>query len=213
MEDQILFFQQFKPHLYERFCRIATARQASLRLIMEDVFKPGNLGAIARSCDAFGIQQIEYRATHHLTKHERILSHTSKGANQWLTYQRFEDTASHIDQLHREGWHILATSSVEEGKPLDAVDFAAYPKLALMVGSESAGLSDVALNKADQHITIPMHGFVESFNVSVATALVLQEIVRKRQAPSFFLDEAGQQALVRQFIAIYFKKHPSQLPQ
>ncbi|MGB0357026.1 MAG: TrmH family RNA methyltransferase [Cytophagales bacterium] len=165
MEDVILFFQRFKPCLYARFCRIAAARQASVCLIMENVFKLGNLGAIARSCDALGIQQVGYLSTYCSTKYRHSLARTSKGASQWVTYTPFEDTATHIDQLHREGWHVLATSSVEQGQPFDEIDFAAYPKLALMVGSESEGLSASALHKADQLITIPMHGFVESFNV------------------------------------------------
>ena len=207
MEDKITFLQRINPRLYEKFCQIASQRQANVRLIMENVTKPGNLGAIARSCDGLGVQQIGYLATPLYEKHQQAMVSTSKGVSQWLTYAPFENTAHHLDELRGAGWRILATSSVKMGKPLDEIDFAAYPKLALVVGSELTGLSPAALEKADELITIPMQGFVESFNVSVAAALIVAAMVRQRQDATFLLDKIGQQQLVDQFVDAYFNKH------
>ncbi len=81
-------------------------------------------------------------------------------------------------------------------------DFGNIEKLALWVGSEHAGLSEAAQSAAAVTVRFPMNGFVESLNVSVATALVLYEVVRQREASGkdWKLDTGEAETLAKEWV-------------
>lgn len=164
----------------------AQNRQRGLMVIMEDVHNPHNLAAIARSCDAFGVQQLAFTAQNpDLFDLDQVGWVTSAGATKWLDFRLFENgTADCFRTLHAEGWHIVATVAGSAIPSLYALDWTqpTYHKLAVLVGNEREGISDVARDLADSALTIPMQGMIQSFNVSVATAITLAEITRQRRA-------------------------------
>ncbi|MCA9912154.1 MAG: RNA methyltransferase [Anaerolineae bacterium] len=195
---------QMTQNRLQRLVKTACKRQRGLMLLMEDVHNEHNLAAISRSCDAFGVQQVAFTLENpdHFNP-SRIPQVTARGAAKWLDYRIFTDgTTNALQTLHSEGWHLLATSLHPGARPLHTVDFTQYEKLVLMVGNEHAGLSPAALEHADQSIYIPMQGFTQSFNVSVAAALCLYEITRQRNASpvDFRISLEDARSLVEDFL-------------
>lgn len=188
----------------KRAIETASKRQRGLMMLMEDVHNPHNLMAIARSCDAFGVQDIAFTMEdENLFDPQQIGKVSSASASKWLDYRIFEGgTRNAMTTLKDEGWHIMATWVNPEAKSIYEIDFTAYDKLALMVGNEHAGISQTAVELADSYMYIPMMGMIESFNVSVAAALSLFEASRQRRASDkdFSLSDEALQQLVDDFV-------------
>ncbi|MEL6307572.1 MAG: RNA methyltransferase [Chloroflexota bacterium] len=188
----------------KRVVETAQARQRDLMMMMEDVHNPHNLMAIARSCDAFGVQNIAFTMEdENLFNPTEIGKVSSASASKWLDYRIFKNgTRNAITALQSEGWHVMATWVNPDARSIYEVDFASYDKLVLMVGNEKEGISKTAVECADSFIYIPMEGMIESFNVSVAAALTLFEATRQRRASEidFSLQGDALQALVDDFV-------------
>ncbi|QPC82573.1 RNA methyltransferase [Phototrophicus methaneseepsis] len=171
------------PERQQRLESVARNRQAGLMVVMEDVWNPHNLAAIARSCDAFGIQEIAYTMQNQVDYDAiEVGKITSVSASKWLDYRIFEtNSIEALQTLKSEGWYLVATVASDAAMSMYEMDFTPYKKLALLVGNERDGLSQAAQDLADLHLVIPMMGMIPSFNVSVATALILYEITRQRR--------------------------------
>ena len=203
--DKLLAFeQQLSETRLERVRYAARQRQRGLMVLMEDVHNPHNLAAIARSCDAFGVQDIGFTATHqNLFDPEQVGKVSSSSASKWLDYHIYTDgTRACLESLKADGWQIVATVATPDAISIYEMDFAQIEPMVLLVGNEHAGLSDEAIALADHHVTIPMRGMIQSLNVSVATAITLAEITRQRDASPqrFTVDDDEAQALLVEFI-------------
>ncbi len=168
----------------ERFQKLAQAlrrRQPDLTVLMERVHKSHNLSAILRNCDAVGVLE-----AHAIPPEEglQIHSHTSAGTAKWVRLVRHPTIQAAIEELKGRGFRVLAAHPGPEAVDFREVDFTV--PTALMMGAELLGLSDEALALADQRISIPMVGMARSFNVSVATALLLFEAFRQREAAGMY---------------------------
>jgi tRNA (guanosine-2'-O-)-methyltransferase len=97
------------------------------------------------------------------------------GSSKWLnlnTYNEQENnTLSTFKKLRAEGYRIIATTPHKNSQTLNSIDLS--EKSALVFGTELTGLSEIAINDADEYLRIPMYGFTESYNISVSAALVL----------------------------------------
>ena len=182
MRDEQLF-QYLRGFLTDerknRFEEVLNQRTNYLTVVVEDVFQMHNTSAVIRSCDAFGIQQfyaIEDRFGSQLDKN------IAMGAEKWVDVHRFSDREKCVETLRNKGYMLLATSPEvppEYGgkKPIfDLHDYELSHPTAILFGTERDGLSPELLSAADQYLRIPMMGFTESFNISVAAALVLQSL-------------------------------------
>ena len=183
------------------FEKIAALRQKDLILVLEDIHDPHNAAAILRTCDALGIQTVYFIFESEKPYNpKRVGKASSSSANKWLDFTIFHSTKECIGKLKKDGYIIVATALTPEAqnifdtKLIDA-------KLALIVGNEHDGLSDYAIKQADLSIMIPMLGFVQSLNVSVATALILGEIIKKRNNSDkdFHLTQKEQKVLIKSF--------------
>jgi tRNA (guanosine-2'-O-)-methyltransferase len=155
----------------ERFISILENRTKFITVALEDVFQLHNASAVIRSCDIFGVQEahiIENRNRNELDKN------ISMGAQQWVDVHRYKDTKSCINTLRKKGYKIIATTPHDDSVLLP--DFRIDEKVALFFGTERDGLSTEVLNEADGFLKIPMKGFTESLNISVAAAIILQHI-------------------------------------
>jgi tRNA (guanosine-2'-O-)-methyltransferase len=209
MSDLLSEFMHFveKDQLTERrLKRVVNAaghRQRGIMVIMEDVHDPHNLAAIARSCDAFGIQEIAFTMEDEkLFDPKETGKISSASASKWLDYRVFENgTRDALTTLKNEGWHIMATWVNPDAKSIHDIDFTHHDKLALLLGNEHAGISQSAIELADSYMYIPMMGMIQSFNVSVAAALSLFEVTRQRLASEkdFFLPKDEARELIADF--------------
>jgi len=164
----------------ERFRRIVetlSRRQPDLTVVMENVHKTRNLGAIARTCDAVGIGRIHAVAP----AHEPLnLGHkTAGGTRKWLDVERHETCGKAYIRLRKQGLSIVAADVSGETSDFRALDY--VRPTALVIGSELDGLSREAAADADVCIQVPLMGMVESLNVSVAVGVILYEAARQRE--------------------------------
>jgi tRNA (guanosine-2'-O-)-methyltransferase len=114
------------------------------------------------------------------TEHYKKSRRSSAGAEKWVEVHRWDTTKECLMAIKQAGYKILVTSLSETSKPL--TDFDWSQPTAVVFGNEKDGVSDLALEMADASICIPMVGFVESYNISVANALVLYHAYMDRTA-------------------------------
>lgn len=166
---------------YNRIQQVLKARQTDLTLCLEEVHKPNNVSAIIRTADATGLHKI-----HAVWPNEqmRTLSHTSAGARNWVEVETHDTISDAISTLKAQQMQILVTHLSEHALDFRDVDYTR--PTAIILGSEKTGISEHALSLAEQDITIPMVGMVQSLNVSVASALILYEAQRQRQAAGMY---------------------------
>ena len=158
----------------ERFLQVISARTNHFTVAMEDVFQMHNTSAVVRTCEVFGVQQahsIEGRFG------KRLDAKIAMGAQKWVDVCRYNDTQSCIDALRVQGYQIVATTPHKDAYFLN--DFDISKKSAFFFGTEKEGLSQQVLSQADTYLKIPMVGFTESLNISVAVAIVLQQLTDK----------------------------------
>lgn len=185
------FLQQFiTEERLDRFNEILANRTRHLSVVLENVFHAHNASACLRTCDCFGIQDV-----HIIESHNRFEPNTevALGASNWLSVSRYrgagetpseelrpdspesiEATLSCIRSLHDQGYRVLATSPRQNSISLD--DLKIDRKTAVIFGAEQMGVSDAAIEHADDLIHIPMFGFTESFNISVSVAIILRHL-------------------------------------
>ncbi len=158
----------------ERFLKVLEKRTNHFTIAIEDVFQLHNTSAVMRSCEVFGIQQlnvIEERYTKSIDKE------IAMGAQKWVDVNRFDSISTCIYDLKNKGYQIIATTPHENDCMLD--DFDISKPSALFFGTERDGLSEEILQQADGFLKIPMVGFTESLNISVSAAIIIQNIMSR----------------------------------
>ncbi len=148
-----------------------------LLIVAESVEKPGNLGAILRTADAAGVDALLV-SDPHVDVYNPNVVRASRGA--LFTVPTVETTnAEALAFLKGHGIKIFAATPNSEAE---------YTRqdlrgpLAVAVGTEDEGLTDFWLKQADVKVKIPMVGKVNSLNVSIATALIIYEVIRQRNS-------------------------------
>ena len=171
---QILRANLTEPR-FERMLHVCANRTAQLVPVLEDIYDRGNISAVMRSSEAFGFQVFQV-----IEKQEKfkVSNRVSQGADKWLTVQRWKNTTECLTNLKSQGYRIFATT-LEKGRPIDEFKF--DQKTAIIFGNEKNGVSEEALSLTDERVFIPMQGFVQSFNISVAAALTFYHVYHWRQ--------------------------------
>ena len=158
----------------ERFLNVLNTRTKHFTIAVEDVFQMHNTSAVMRSCEVFGIQElnvIEQRYGKSIDKE------IAMGAQKWVDINSFDSVTDCIDNLKNQGYQIIATTPHENDCLLE--DFDISKPSALFFGTERDGLSDEVLQKADGFLKIPMVGFTESLNISVSAAIIIQNLTTR----------------------------------
>lgn len=154
-------------------------RFSDLCIILENVDDPHNLGAILRSCDAVGVGEVHLVYTKGKPPRMRELrSNAAASAAKWLSITTWDSVSACVGKIRAQGKQILVTSLAVKGKPQWEYDLRG--STAIVVGNEHEGVSSEFFEVAAGIITIPMRGMVESLNVSVAAAVILEEALRQR---------------------------------
>ena len=169
------------PERYRRICDTLDRRQPDLTVIMDGVHKPHNIAAIVRTCDAVGILDVHAILPNNRA---RMAAGTAMGSQHWVRVHKRAESPGVIRELQGQGVQVLAAHLSDTAIPYREVDFTR--PTALLLGTEKFGVSDEAAAAVDQHVIIPMMGMVESFNVSVAAAIILAEACEQRRAKGFY---------------------------
>jgi tRNA (guanosine-2'-O-)-methyltransferase len=178
-EKLIAYLEDFiTPERKEIFHKVIKNRTRHFTVVLEDLYQKHNTSAIARTCDVFGIQDIHIIENNYSTY---VSGQVGKGSQKWLTFQKYNEkkhnTQDCINKLRTEGYQIVATTPHEKSNFVG--DFDVTKKSAFVFGVEKEGVSDMMLEQADAHLKVPMYGFTESLNVSVAAAIVLQDVTTR----------------------------------
>jgi TrmH family RNA methyltransferase len=147
-----------------------------LILVLESVEKPGNLGAILRTADAAGVDAVIVCDPQTDFYNPNVIR-SSVGCA-FTVPVAVSTTDEAIAWLRKNRVRMLATH-LEASQPYDQSDLTR--PTAIVMGTESTGLSDKWVKAADARIIIPMHGKVDSMNVSVSAAVVVFEAIRQRK--------------------------------
>jgi tRNA (guanosine-2'-O-)-methyltransferase len=162
----------------EGFLRVLKNRTKHFTIAMEDVYQLHNTSAVMRSCEVFGIQElnvIEQKFG------KRIDTEIAMGAQKWVDVFRYNSVQSCMDEMRAKGYQIIATTPHDESCFLHEFDIT--KPAALFFGTERDGLSQEVLDQADGFLKIPMVGYTESLNISVSAAIIIQDITtRLRQS-------------------------------
>jgi tRNA (guanosine-2'-O-)-methyltransferase len=183
-----------------RMMQIVMDRTAYLRLCLQDVHDPHNVGACLRSAEANGVQYCDFVNLYQ--KFPKTTSSVARGANNWLDLSRFRDHEAYVTGLKARGYKIAAAYPTQCNYELETLPV--DQPLAVILGNEGEGLHDAWAPHVDYRFSIPMYGMTESFNVSVSAALILYSLTqrcRKLVAPEdFFLNEKAQQAVLNRWM-------------
>lgn len=193
------------PERKARVDEVVAGRTRTLTVVMETFCDPQNVNAVLRTCEAFGVQEL-HAVEGPMKPYDRNKK-ISQNADKWLDVRRWTSTGECLRHLKAEGFAIYATHLDERARPIGELSFAG--KVALVFGNEHRGVSDEALALADATYAIPMRGFVQSLNVSVAAAISLAKAVERREAERGRhgdLEEADAAALRERFYVLAVKQ-------
>ena len=161
-------------HRRERFTSVLKQRTKYFTVATEDVYQLHNTSAVIRSCDVFGIQEVNIIEE---VNTKRIDREIAMGAQKWVDLNRYNTVNQCIKDLKINGYQIVAATPHAED--CDLIDFDISKKSCFFFGRETEGLSQQVLDEADCFLKIPMFGFTESLNISVSAAIILQHVTSK----------------------------------
>lgn len=158
----------------QRFDEVLAQRTKHFTVATEDVYQLHNTSAVMRSCEVFGIQELNVIEERNTKKIDREIA---LGSQKWVDLNRYQSVSDCITDLKKKGYQIVATTPHNNESLLE--DFDVIPKSCLFFGRETEGLSEEVMEQADRFLKIPMVGFTESLNISVSAAIILQHITVK----------------------------------
>jgi tRNA (guanosine-2'-O-)-methyltransferase len=154
------------------FEKVIKNRTRHITVVLEDIFQPHNASAVLRTCDLTGIQDVHIIETNN---EYNVNPDVALGASKWLNLIKYNDdkqnTLLAYKKLREKGYRIIASTPHKSDQSLE--DISLNGKMAIVFGTELNGLSDTAIEHADEYLKIPMVGFTESYNISVSAALIL----------------------------------------
>jgi tRNA (guanosine-2'-O-)-methyltransferase len=178
------FFSEFVlPARLKRMEDVLEKRTRHLTVVLEDIYQPQNASAVIRTCECFGVQDLHVIEN---KNHFDLNPDVVVGSDKWIDVMHYRHKENNtewcINKLKREGYTVLCTSLHENDISIEEVDI--NKKTALVFGTELKGISETAMKMADGFVKIPMHGFTESFNISVAASLSVYSVIQRLHASS-----------------------------
>lgn len=156
---------------------IVTKEGTDFLVILDHLEDPHNLGAIVRTAEAASVDGIILPKDRSVDVTPTVMK-TSAGAIFHVPIAQVTNLVSTIEYLKKEGFWIVGTD-MENSQDFKEIDY--QGKIALVIGSEGFGMSRLVRESCDFIARIPMYGTVNSLNASVATALMIYEVVRNRK--------------------------------
>lgn len=167
----ILFVEDY---LYSSVDDIINNKNKCTILILDHIEDPHNLGAIIRTAEASGIDGIILPINRSVSVNETVMK-TSVGTLYNVKIAQVNNLTNTINRLKKEGFWIYGADM--NGKNYHEVNYA--NKTALIIGNEGRGLSRIVKEQTDEIVSIPMYGKVNSLNASVATGVLVYEVIKR----------------------------------
>ncbi len=168
----ILFITDYK------YAKLDDVANEEILVLLDHLEDPHNLGAIIRTCEAAGIKAIILPKDRQVQINATVMK-TSVGTLDNMKIVSVSNLANTIEKLKRDGFWIVGTSLAEKSIDYREIDYSG--KIALIIGNEGNGMSDLVSKKCDFLAKIPMFGTTNSLNASVAAGIMIYEIIRNRK--------------------------------
>jgi tRNA (guanosine-2'-O-)-methyltransferase len=157
-----------------RILEVTRARVGSVTVLMDMPSDPHNAAAVVRSADAFGVPEVHVvlRADAFQVGHR-----VAQGAERWVDVISHQAPEDAVRAIKARGFRLVATH------PKGALvpdDLRSIDRLCLVLGNERDGISEALAAAADASVRVPMRGYVESLNLSVAAAVLLSAALTGR---------------------------------
>lgn len=149
----------------QKIQRVVEGRNFSNAVVLESIYDRGNISAVMRSAEALGFANFHIIETQEKFKESQRVT---AGADKWVEVKKWKTTSEAVRHLKEKGHRVIVTH-LDSSRPLSEIDWST--PTALVLGNEKDGVSQEMLSLADERVIIPMSGFVQSFNISVAGAL------------------------------------------
>jgi rRNA methylases len=168
------FIQDDRQNLIKQ---VLSNRTRYLTVCLEDIYHPHNASAVLRTCDCMGLLDV-----HIVERDNRFCPspQIAKGTYKWLNIHHYREeqqyTAGLIQHLRSQNYRIVATTPHQQDVNLEDFDIT-KGKVALFFGTEHSGISSTLMEEADEFLKIPIFGFAESMNISVAAAIIIHHLM------------------------------------
>ncbi len=149
-------------------------------VFLDQVTDPHNVGAIMRSCAAFGVTALVATARHS-PEASGVLLKSASGAYEHVPFAKVTNLARAMEELRSYGFLLLGLDSEAEA---DIGDVSLSLPLALVLGAEGKGLRQLTRQTCDRVARLDMPGEIKSLNVSNAAAIALYALHRSGSSPS-----------------------------
>lgn len=146
-------------------------------VLLDHIEDPHNLGAIIRTCEAAGIKSIIIPKDRQVQVNATVMK-VSVGTLDNVNVIQVTNLSNAIDKLKDNGYWIVGTA-LENSVDYRDIDY--NGKIALIVGNEGSGISNLVMKKCDFIAKIPMYGTTNSLNASVAAGIMIYEMIRNRK--------------------------------
>jgi tRNA (guanosine-2'-O-)-methyltransferase len=166
-------------------------RCKNLIAVLENPTDVKNIGTVIRNANALGVEKVYVVDPRRSLpddwqdlRERASVSKTSVSAVKWTFVRRFDSTDECFDYLEKKNFRSIVTSPHVKGKTsifLHEGDYTVHSKLAVWFGSEASGISDLAVERADMCVCIPMFGMIESLNLGTSSGIVLYEVAKQRR--------------------------------
>ena len=170
-------------HKRARIASVVAARTNSVSLLLENVHDEANVNAVLRSMDALGCLHLHRLTTsppssRWLEKRENVRKRckypprTDSGARSWVSMRHWDNARECVERLREKHGYLLACASHEAATCITDIDF--NQKLLIAFGNETDGISDELAGLSDVQFSVPMCGFVESYNIAFKPPLIIR---------------------------------------
>ena len=192
------FWELLTSERAQRMVSVLNERTKYIRVVLEAVDDGHNQAAVLRTCDAFGIQEVDIVVGRGGFSPSQGIT---QGADQWLTLHRRPTMEAAVNTLHEQGYRVWASRLDENAIPIQELDLS--QPTALIFGNEHEGVSEDVVELADATFIIPMVGFVQSLNISVAAATTLFTLTQRARTVAgdeYCLSPDEQQEILRDWL-------------
>ncbi|ASK89948.1 TrmH family RNA methyltransferase [Sphingorhabdus sp. SMR4y] len=190
-EDKTGTDERSKPSVRARADAIKPFVCKNLIAVIEDPSNIKNIGTVIRNVNALGVEKVYIVDPRKALpddwqdmRENKSLSKTSVSAVKWSFVKRFDTTEDCFNHLERKNFHSIVTSPHVKGMAnvyLHEGKFTEHAKLAVWFGNEKRGISDLAIQRSDMCVAIPMFGMIESLNLGTSSGIVFYEIAKQRR--------------------------------
>lgn len=180
-----------KPSVRKRADAIRAFRCKNLIAVIEDPADIKNIGTVIRNVNALGVEKVYIIDPRKALpddwedmRERPSLSKTSVSAVKWTFVKRFDSTEACLERLEQQGFKSVVTSPHVKGKKnvyLHEGDFTEHTKLAVWFGNEKRGISELAIERSEMCVAVPMFGMIESLNLGTSSGIVLYEVAKQRR--------------------------------